>query len=133
MTCTDQETAEVGKEPLITLKTFRSSDALGWQMSKSAVFFGWNIVPKAQGLLHVDDDINVTKRRTTTVAVPGKARKAEPVVAIPQKQQQDMLKGAGVAALQGMAGAVAIASILISFMYFLIKYAGSIEAIHQPT
>ena len=30
VTTTDQETAEVGKEPLMTLGTFRSGKQLGW-------------------------------------------------------------------------------------------------------
>ena len=131
VTCTDQETAEVGEEPLVTLREFRSSAALGWQMPKSAVFFGWNIVPKMQGRLHVDDDVNVIKRRTR--AVPSKSKRAEPVVAIPQEQQEEMLKGAGIAALQGIAAAICVASILISFMYILITSTGPQESVLQPT
>ena len=46
VTTTDQDTAEVGEEPLITLKTFRSGAALGWHPEKwsDEVFFGWNLV-----------------------------------------------------------------------------------------
>lgn len=133
VTCTDQETAEVGEEPLVTLREFRSSAALGWQMPKSAVFFGWNIVPKMQGRLHADDDVNVIKRRTRVVAVPSKSKRAEPVVAIPQEQQEEMLKGAGIAALQGIAAAICVASILISSMYILITSTGPQESVLQPT
>ena len=132
VTCTDQDTAEVGKEPLITLKEFRSSAALGWQMPKSAVFFGWNIVPKIQGLLRVNDPIQVIKRRTTVVAVPSKIKDAA-IPATKLQKQEDILKGAGIAALQGVALAVCVVSILISLMYLLIKSTDSEELLLQPT
>lgn len=132
VTCTDQETAEVGKEPLVTLKEFRSSTALGWQMPKSAVFFGWNIVPQDQGLLHVHDDILVIKRRTTVVAVPSKATKSEAAV-VKAETLEDILKGSGKAALMGIAGAVCVASMLISFMYMLIMSANPEELQLHPT
>ena len=134
VTCTDQDTAEVGKEPLVTLKEFRSSAALGWKMSKSSVFFGWNLVPIAKGKIQVSDDIEVIERRKTIVAVPSKADKAlaQRTTAKPQKQE-DILKGAGVAALQGIAAAVCVVSILISFMYILIQSTNPQEPHLQPT
>lgn len=137
MTCTDQDTAEVGKEPLVTLKTFRSSAALGWDMSKSAVFFGWNIVPKAQGAVHVDDDILIIKRREKNVAVPSKKGKSPPAIAKPQvkvKSQRDMIKEGLWAALQGASVAVAVAGILMSLMYYLIKStAPAADIVGEPT
>jgi len=136
VTCTDQETAEVGKEPLITLKTFRSSTALGWDMPKAAVFFGGNIVPKVQGAIHVDDAINVTKRRTTHVAVPSKRNKCPAKAAKPQikqESQSDMIKGALLAAAQGAAVAVAVAGVLMCFMYYLIKSTAPEAELVKPT
>lgn len=134
VTCTDQDTAEVGEEPLVTLKEFRSSAALGWQMSKSSVFFGWNLVPIIEGKIQVSDNIEVTHRRTTIVAMPSKADKvlAQRTTAKPQ-EKADILKGAGVAALQGIAAAVCVASILISFMYVLIQSTNSQEPHLKPT
>ena len=85
------------------------------------------------GVLHVDDAVVVITRRTQVVAVPSKAEKAESAVAIPQKQQEDMLKGAGIAALQGIAAAICVASILISFMYALITSTGPQQPLLQPT
>lgn len=134
MTCTDQDTAEVGQEPLVTLKEFRSSAALGWQLSDKAVFFGWNLVPIVQGKLQINDDIEVVKRRKTIVAVPSKPDRASAqlTAATPQKQE-DILKGAGVSALHGIAAAVCVASILISFMYVLLHLANPPEPYVQPT
>lgn len=134
VTCTDQDTAEVGKEPLVTLKEFRSSAALGWQMPKSSVFFGWNLVPIVEGKIQVNDDIEVIQRRKTIVAVPSKADKAlaQLTTAKPQKQEE-ILKGAGMAALQGIAAAVCVASILISLMYVLIQSTNLEEPHLQPT
>lgn len=133
MTCTDQETAEVGKEPLITLKEFRSSAALGWDMGNSSVFFGWNIVPKVQGPLHINDDIQIITRRTAHVALPTRRHKAQ---AVPQGKAQDrgtMLKEGLWAALQGAATAVAVASVLICLMYWLIKSTAPEEHLVEPT
>lgn len=133
VTCTDQDTGEVGKEPLLTLKEFRSSAALSWQLSPSAVFFGWNLVPVVEGLVRVNDEIEVIKRRETIVAVPSKADKAKLMTAqqIPQ-MQEDNRGGVGAAALQGIAAAVGVASILISFMYILMKMMDPQEPL-QPT
>lgn len=137
VTCTDQDTAEVGKEPLVTLKKFRSSAALGWDMSKSAVYFGWNIVPKAQGAVHVDDDILIIKRREKNVAVPSKNEKVPSATAKPQvkvKSQRDMIKEGLWAALQGASVAVAVAGILMSLMYYLIKSTTpTADIVHEPT
>lgn len=134
VTCTDQDTAEVGKEPLVTLKQFRSNAALGWQLSNAAVYFGWNLVPLVQGIMRVNDEIVVIKRRETIVAVPGKANKSKLTTAEPQPQRQDdICKGVGVAALQGIAAAVCVASILISFMYMLITSKDPLEPQLQPT
>ena len=44
VTTTDQETAEVGKEPLRTLQSVRSGKALDWTQEKAwraQAFFGW--------------------------------------------------------------------------------------------
>ena len=133
VTCTDQDTAEVGKEPLVTLKEFRSSAALRWQMSKSSVFFGWNLVPKIEGNIQVADDIEVVQRRRSVVAVPSKADKvsAQHTTAKLEKQEE-ILKGAGLAALQGIATAVCVASILISCMYVL-QWSNPKEPHLQPT
>ncbi|DBB02428.1 TPA: hypothetical protein ACH3X3_011428 [Trebouxia sp. C0006] len=137
VTCTDQDTAEVGKEPLVTLKTFRSSAALGWDMSKSAVFFGWNIVPKAQGAVHVNDDILLIKRRGKNDAVPNKNGKNPPATAKPQgkvQSQREMIKEGLWAALQGASVAVAVAGILMSLMYYLIKStAPTADIVGEPT
>lgn len=126
----------MGQEPLVTLKKFRSSAALGWQMSKKSVFFGWNLVPIVEGRIQVSDDIEVTQRRMTIVAVPSKSDRAlaQHTTAKPQKQE-DILKGAGVAALQGIAAAICVASILISFMYVLIQSTNPQEPhnVMQPT
>lgn len=134
VTCTDQETAEVGEEPLVTLKEFRSSAALGWRLSDKAVFFGWNLVPVCPGKIQINDDIEVIQRRKTIVAVPSQADRAsvQLTAATPQKQE-DILKGAGVSALHGIAAAVCVASILISFMYVLLHLANPPEPYVQPT
>ena len=86
------------------------------------------------GRIQVGDNIAITKRRKTTVAVPSKTDKAlaQHTTAKPQKQE-DILKGAGIAALQGIAAAVCVASILISFMYVLIQSTNPQEPHLQPT
>ena len=74
------------------------------------------------------------KWRETIVAVPSKADRAKLTTAQPQSQKQKLIrKGAGVAALQGIAAAVGIASILMSFVYLLIKSTESQEPYVQPT
>ena len=136
MTCTDQDTGEVGKEPLVTLKNFRSSKALGWDLSKSAVFFGWNLVPKAHGVIRIDDNIQITKRRETHVAVPSKTKKTQSDTVAPQvqaKSQQAMIREGLWAALQGASVAVAVAAVLISFMYYLIKATAPEADLVEPT
>lgn len=123
----------MGKEPLLTLKEFRSSVALGWQLPKSAVFFGWNLVPIVQGLVRVNDELEVIHRRETIVAVPSKADKAKLMTAQQTpRMQEDIRRGAGTAALQGIAAAVGVASILISFLYILMKVTDPQEPL-QPT
>jgi uncharacterized protein YcbX len=47
----DPETAEIGKEPIRTLATYRRRG--------SDVFFGWNIVPGAPGTIRVGDPVTV--------------------------------------------------------------------------
>ena len=142
VTCTDQETAEVGDEPLKTLKSFRSSDALGWDMSKASVFFGWNIVPKQQGVIKLYDDIQVLRHRTKPVAKPSKAQPAAHNSQAPVKQlvsepkvesQADMIRGGLIAAFQGAAVAAAIAGILFCLMYSLIKATSQEEEFWEPT
>ena len=49
------------------------------------------------------------------------------------EKQEDILKGAGVAALQGIAAAVCVVSILMSVMYVLIKSTNPEEPYLQPT
>eukprot|EP00884_Botryococcus_braunii_P010638 jgi/Botrbrau1/19576/Bobra.0035s0061.1 len=67
VTQTDQETGEVGREPLVTLGTFRSGRVLGWSALPSwnkAVFFGWNLVPQTVGdRLSVGDPVQILKQR----------------------------------------------------------------------
>lgn len=71
VTTTDQETGEVGKEPLMTLGKFRSGRLLGWSALaswKHEVFFGWNLAAASVGTIAVGDDIVVTRKRTTALA-----------------------------------------------------------------
>ncbi|CAK0788023.1 hypothetical protein CVIRNUC_011245 [Coccomyxa viridis] len=68
---TNQATAEVGKEPLVTLMSFRSGKALGWTAAdqwRNAVFFGWNLGADATGMVAVGDELTVTKTRPSFVA-----------------------------------------------------------------
>jgi uncharacterized protein len=77
VTQTDQETAEVGREPLQTLGTFRTGEALGWTALPSwgkAVFFGWNLVPQSPGTrVSVGDPVLVTRQRTAVASWEPKA------------------------------------------------------------
>lgn len=136
MTCTDQATGEVGNEPLITLREFRSSAALGWDMPKSAVFFGWNLVPQTYGVINVGDVINCTKWRTERVVMPGKKLKA---IATKAKAgtvtKGEDVGGAVKAALTGATMAAAVASLLATFFYLLLKSQGlyNVTVISNPT
>lgn len=62
MTTVDQETGEIGEEPLKTLNEFRKgSDIEGappGMMSK--VFFGWNAITKDYGIINVGDKLSIT-------------------------------------------------------------------------
>ena len=121
VTTTDQATAEVSKErePLVTLKTFRSSEALDWGMGSVGVFFGWNLVPDTQGLIKVGDTINCLQRRTTRVTLPGKQPK--PAASKPDVAVGDDTIGALKSALTGAAVAALVAALVASFFYYLMK------------
>ena len=127
VTCTDQVTAEVGKEPLITLRDFRSSAALDWDMGPHGVFFGWNLVPNVEGVIKVKDRINCLQRRTQRVAVPNKQ-----LTSVSEKPDT---AGALKAALTGGALAAAVASLLASFLYLLMKSvaAKDVALVEHPT
>lgn len=68
VTTIDQETAEEGKEPLVTLGQFRSGKVLGWAAQRKSwthdVFFGWNAAVLQQGTISVGDTVTVTQPRT---------------------------------------------------------------------
>ncbi len=49
ITCTNQQTAEVGKEPLKTLATYRNFN--------NKIMFGQNIIPAATGVISVGDEM----------------------------------------------------------------------------
>ena len=49
ITCTSQQTAEVGKEPLKTLATYRNFN--------NKIMFGQNIIPASTGVISVGDEI----------------------------------------------------------------------------
>ena len=111
-------------------------------MSKASVFFGWNIVPKQQGVIKLYDDIQVLRHRTKPVAKPGKAKPAAQDTQSPAKElvsepkvesQADMIRGGLIAAFQGAAVAVAIAGILFCLMYSLIKAQPQDEQFWEPT
>ena len=51
ITCTSQETAERGKEPLKTLATYRSMN--------NKINFGQNVISEKEGLIHVGDTMNI--------------------------------------------------------------------------
>lgn len=129
VTCTDQATAEVGKEPLLTLKQYRSTTALGWDLGPHSVFFGWNLVPDKEGLIKVNDTINCFQRRTEPVRVRLKQVKAAVNHGRPD------IAGAVKAALTGGALAAAAASLLGSFLYLLMKSvaASDVALVQHPT
>lgn len=126
VTCVDQATAEVGKEPLHTLKEFRSSKALDWDMGPHSVFFGWNLVPNVEGVIKVKDRINCLQRRLERVAAPNQLNVVD--------EKPDTI-GALKAALTGGALAAAIASLLASFLYLLMKSiaANDTALVENPT
>ncbi|CAD7698162.1 unnamed protein product [Ostreobium quekettii] len=59
VTTVNQDTAEVGLEPLATLASVRSGGVLGWDAGRKnwrhQVFFGWNVVAQQEGRLRVGD------------------------------------------------------------------------------
>lgn len=57
VTCTDQSTAERGKEPLATLATYRRGANLKIKEKPNAVFFGRNFDHKNTGTVSVGDEI----------------------------------------------------------------------------
>ena len=58
ITTTDQETGEVGREPLATLRRFR------FNPEKKGLMFGVNPSPRGRGILRVGDDVTITSRHT---------------------------------------------------------------------
>lgn len=56
ITTTDQETGEVGREPLATLRRFR------FNPDKKGLMFGINASPRGSGILRVGDDVTITSR-----------------------------------------------------------------------
>jgi uncharacterized protein YcbX len=70
VTCTDQEKAVVGKEPLQTLSSFRTGAILGWTPMpswKSDVFVGWNLVTDSSGIVSTGDTVTVTQLRSSPI------------------------------------------------------------------
>ncbi|KAK9811724.1 hypothetical protein WJX72_009040 [[Myrmecia] bisecta] len=71
VTTIDQETAEVGDEPLKALQAFRSGEVLEYWHQKEfthkqhskAVHFGWNLVPRQEGEVAVGDALQVLAAR----------------------------------------------------------------------
>jgi uncharacterized protein YcbX len=67
VTCTDQESGVVSKEPLQTLSTFRSGKKLGWTPMpswKGDVFVGWNLVTDQPGQIAEGDALTIAHTRT---------------------------------------------------------------------
>ncbi|KAK9860439.1 hypothetical protein WJX84_002475 [Apatococcus fuscideae] len=66
VTTTNQATAEVGKEPLRTLKQIRSGKALDWTQEKAwkaQAFFGWLCVPLGEKIVAVGDTLHPMDHR----------------------------------------------------------------------
>ena len=50
MTTTNQQTAELSKEPLYTLSTYRKKD--------NKIYFGQNVLSKSEGVIHIGNEIS---------------------------------------------------------------------------
>ncbi|GMH33985.1 hypothetical protein BSKO_01819 [Bryopsis sp. KO-2023] len=66
----DQNTASVGKEPMMELMKFRTGKQLGWDdvLSPNDVFFAWNAVVGGAGRVSVGDAVNVMSTRENLVS-----------------------------------------------------------------
>lgn len=63
ITTTDQSTADVGKEPLKTLATYRRHDHLGITYTKG-VFFGQNLIHRNEGWMESGDSVEVLELKS---------------------------------------------------------------------
>ena len=61
VTTIDQDSGEVGKQPLIVLKDIRTGEALGWSKEswQKEAFFGWNVVNQCTGRIKAGEELKV--------------------------------------------------------------------------